>query len=105
AELNVVRGEWIAIVEHLAGAQEEGPGQTVLGHDPALGIARSHSALLEIESDEAVIHDGLVDGVARTSLQDRIEGLSGERFNRQNQSAPLHLRPGWRGDSDSAHDG
>jgi hypothetical protein len=41
AELYVVRCQWIAIVELLAGAQIKGPGQAVLGHLPGLGNARA----------------------------------------------------------------
>ena len=52
AELHVVCGERIAIVELLPGADVEGPGQTVLGHLPALGHAGPDAALLEIEADE-----------------------------------------------------
>ena len=98
-----MRGQRIAVVEVLAGAQVEGPGQPVLGHDPALGNARSHTALLEIEADEAVIHGGLVDGVARASFEDRIEGLGRERLNGENQSAFLLLgRTGCNGRDERA---
>src|SRR5262249_19080936 len=94
-------GKWIAVVERLAGPQMEDPGQPVLGHDPALGNAGSNTALCKVEPDKAVIHCGLVDGVARAPFEDRIEGLGSKRFNRENQGAVWLLGGSRRAVNDS----
>jgi hypothetical protein len=69
AELHVVRGELVAVVEGLAGPQEEGPGEAVGRELPPLGDAGTDAALLEIEADQRIVHDRLVDGVARPAFE------------------------------------
>src|SRR5215831_10996821 len=81
AKLYILGGKRIAVVEGLTGPQVKDPRQPVLGHLPSLGNARSHAAFFEIKADKAVVHCGLVDRVARTPFENRIEGLGSQRFN------------------------
>src|SRR6185437_12055135 len=50
AELHVVGGELVAVVEGLARPDVEGPGEAVRGEFPAFGDTRADPALLEVEA-------------------------------------------------------
>ena len=104
AELDVVRGELVAVVKGLAGANEEGPGQAVGRELPAFGDAGPDPALLQVEPDQRVVHHRLVDGIARPALEDRIERLRAKRFDGEDKRAFLILRPERRGDGDNQSD-
>src|SRR4029450_5931810 len=62
AELDVVGGELVAVMEGLAGPDEEGPAEAVGRELPTLGDAGTDAALLEIETDQRGVPDRLVDG-------------------------------------------
>ena len=91
AELHVVRGELVAVVERLAGPQIEGPGQAVGRELPAFGDAGADAAFFEVEADQRVVHHRLVDRIARPAFEDRIERLGAERFDGEDERALLVL--------------
>src|SRR5439155_21458446 len=72
AELHVLRGDRVAVVEALALAEVEGPALAVGGELPALGDARADAAVLEIETDQRVPDRRLIVRVRRARVHDRI---------------------------------
>jgi hypothetical protein len=105
AELDVVRRQLVTVVEGLAGPDEEGPGQAVGRHFPTFGDAGTDTAFLEIEADQRIVHDRLVDGVARPAFEDRVERLGAERFNGEDERAFLVLGVNRRDRADERGDG
>ena len=92
AELHVVRGELVAVVEGLAGpemkkvqARPSGDSsQRSATPGPTPPFSRSKP------TSESYI-DRLVDGVARPAFEDRIERLGAERFDGEDERALLVL--------------
>jgi hypothetical protein len=105
AELDVVSGEFVAVVEGLAGPQEEGPAEAVGREFPTLGNAGTDAALLEIEADQRIVHDRLVNGVAWPAFEDRVERLGAERFDGKDERAFLVLGVDRRDRADERGDG
>jgi hypothetical protein len=105
AELDVVRGQLVTVVEGLAGPDEEGPGQAVGRHFPTFSDAGTDAAFLEIEADQRIVHDRLVDSVARPALEDRVERLGAERFDGEDKRAFLILGVDRRDRADERGDG
>ena len=105
AELDVLGRELVAVVEGLAGPEMEGPGHAVGRELPAFGDAGADAAFCEVEADQRVVHDRLVDRVARPPFEDRIERLGAERFDGEDERALLVLgvkrHPGGENQGDS----
>ena len=91
AELHVLGGELVAVVERLAGPEIEGPRQAVGRELPAFGDAGADAAFFEVEADQRIVHHRLVDSVARPPFEDRIERLGAERFDGEDERALLVL--------------
>ena len=78
AELHVLRGDRVAVVEALALAEVEGPALAVRGELPALGDARADAAVLEIEADQRVPDRRLIVRVRRARVHDRVHDLGAQ---------------------------
>ena len=92
-------------MEGLVRPDEEGPAQAIGRHFPAFGDTGADAALLEIEADQRVVHDRLVDGVARPAFEDRIERLGAEQFDGEDERAFLVLGMSRRDRDDNRGDG
>jgi hypothetical protein len=92
-------------VERLAGPEIEGPRQAVGREFPAFSDAGADAAFFEVEADERVVHDRLVDRVARPTFEDRVERLGAERFDGEDERALLVLGAKRRQGGDDQRDG
>ena len=94
AELHVVRGEGVAVVEALALAEVEGPALAVGRELPALGDAGPDPALLEVEADQRVPHGRVIVGVRGARVHDRVHDLRAQRVQDDDQRVLVGGRGG-----------